>query len=84
MDIWYVEKQIDCSHIDKSSELRQLRSCWDDLSVCTLDSGTLIIRNVVEILIPPAACQELFCELHSVHIHISDVGMRDWPTNKFF
>ena len=43
--IQYFEQQIDCSH----------QSCWDDLSVCTLHSGKLILRNWVEILIPPAA-----------------------------
>ena len=65
-DIAYVEQHVDIEHISKESELRQLRSCWDDLRICYLDNdnGKLIIRNGVEILIPKAARQDLVQELH--------------------
>ena len=44
-DIELVVQQTDLDHLGKDSELRQLRSCWNNLSVVTLDSGKLIIRK---------------------------------------
>ena len=51
-------------------------------SVNTQDSGKLILRNGVEILIPPAACDKLVPELHSTLL--SGEGMRNLAKNKFF
>ena len=56
-DITHIEEQTDIDHIHKDSVLKQLRACWDNLSVFTLDSGKLIIRNGMEILIPKIAAR---------------------------
>ena len=53
--------------IHKTSELKQLASEWDDLSVASLDSGKLILRNN-EILIPKEAREELVKQLHLTHL----------------
>ena len=39
----YIEQQTGIDHTNKESELRQLRSCLDNLSVVTLDNGRLKI-----------------------------------------
>ena len=44
-DIEQIEQQSNLYHLEKDSKLRQLRSCWEDLSVVTLDNGKLIIRG---------------------------------------
>ena len=44
-DIEHIEQQSNLDHLEKDSELRQLRSCWEDLSVVSLDNGKLILRG---------------------------------------
>ena len=68
--------------MEKASELRQLRSCWDELSVICLDRGKLIIRGDREILIPKEGRQALVDQLHATHL--SYQGMRNLARNKFF
>ena len=60
----------DIEHIEQQAELRQLRSCREELSVVSLDRGKLSIRVDREILIPVT--------------HLSYQGMRILAMNKFF
>ena len=81
-DVDHVRNNSDLEKVEKSSELRQLRSDWNQLSVISLESGDLIIRGDREILIPKAGREELVDELHSTHL--SYQGMRSLARNKFF
>ena len=81
-DIAYIVQHGDINQISKESELRQLRSCWDDLSISSLGNGKLVIRNGTKILIPKGFRQELVNELHRTHL--SAEGMRDLVRGKFF
>ena len=51
-DVDHIERQTEFDKVEKASELRQLRACWDALSVICLDRGKLIVRGDREILIP--------------------------------
>ena len=63
----HTENQDILNLIHKSSELKQLVSDWEKLSVVSLDSGKLILRNN-EILIPKEAKAELVNQLHLTHL----------------
>ena len=78
-DVDHIERQ---TELDKASELRQLRACWDDLSVICLDRGKLLIRGDREILIPKEGRQLLVDQLHATHL--SYQGIRNLARNKFF
>ena len=80
-NVEHIENQDDMKAIHKNSELKQLASEWDDLSVASLDSGKLILRNN-EILIPKEAREELVKQLHQTHL--SYQGMRALAKGKFF
>ena len=67
-DVDHIERQTDIDKVEKASELRQLRACWDDLSVICLDRGKLIIRGDREILIPKEGRQPLVDQLHATHL----------------
>ena len=77
----HIENQDDLSLIHKSSELKQLRSDWEDLSMASLDSGKLILHNN-EILIPKESRAELVNQLHLTHLIYQD--MRGLARGKFF
>ena len=77
----HIENQDSLSLVHKSSELKQLASDWDDLSVASLDSGKLILRNN-EILIPKEARAQLVHQLHLTHL--SYQGMKNLAKGKFF
>ena len=81
-DVDRVKNQSKLERVEKTSELRQLRGDWKELSVISLESGDLIIRGDREILIPKAGWQELVDQLHSTHL--SYQGMRSLARNKFF
>ena len=81
-DVEHVRNNSKLDQVERSSELRQLRSEWDQLSVISLDSGDLIIRGHREILIPKAGREELVNELHSTHLSFQ--GMRLLAKDKFF
>ena len=80
-NVEHIENQDDLNLIHKSSELKQLRSDWEDLSVAFLDSGELILRNN-EILIPKESRAELVNQLDLTHL--SYQGMRGLARGKFF
>ena len=61
--------------MEKSLELRQLRSCREELSVVLLDRGLLIIRSERGILIPKESRKELVDQLYMTHF--SYQGMRN-------
>ena len=63
----HTENQDILNLIHKSSELKQLVSDWEKLSVVSLDSGKLILRNN-EIRIPKEARAELVNQLHLTHL----------------
>ena len=51
-DVDHVRNQSKLEKVEKTSELRQLRGDWKELSVISLERGYLIIRGDREILIP--------------------------------
>ena len=73
-DVEHIERQADLDQLEKTSELRQLRSCWDQLSVISLDRGKLIVRGDREILKPSYGRKQLVDQLHTTHL--SYQGMR--------
>ena len=77
----HIENQDSINLVHKSSELKQLASEWNNLSVVSLDSGKLILRNN-EILIPKEARAELVNQLHLTHL--SYQGMKNLAKGKFF
>ena len=81
-DVDHVKNQSKLERVEKTSELRQLRCDWEQLSVISLESGDLIIRGDREILIPKAGREELVDQLHSTHL--SYQGMRSLARDKFF
>ena len=81
-DVEHIKRQADLDQVEKTSELRKLRSCWDELSVISLDRGKLIIRGDREILIPNDRRKQLVDQLHTTHL--SYQGMMNLARNKFF
>ena len=80
--IEHVEMQTDPDKIEKTSELRQLRASWDELSVVTRDRGKLIVRGDREILIPQEGRKALVDQLHLTHL--SYRKMKSLAKNNFF
>ena len=80
-NVEHIENQDSLNQVHKSSELKQLASEWEKLSVVSLNSGKLILRNN-EILIPKEARGELVDQLHLTHL--SYQGMRGLAKGKFF
>ena len=80
-NVEHIENQDSLNVIHKASELKQLASDWSKLSVVSLDSGKLILRDN-EILIPKEARAELVDQLHITHL--SYRMMKDLAKGKFF
>ena len=81
-DVDHVRNQSRLENVEKTSEPRQLRGDWKELSVISLDRGDLIIRGDREVLIPKAGTQELVDQLHNTNLSFQ--GMRNLARNKFF
>ena len=81
-DVDHVKNNSKQEHLEKDSELRQLRGDWRQLSVISLEQGDLIVRGDREILIPKAGRQQLIDQLHITHL--SYQGMRSLAKGKFF
>ena len=73
----------DTKHLSNTSELRDLKGCFSELSIHTTDGGKeLIIRKGSEILVPRDCRAELTQQLHETHLCTSE--MRRLAKGKFF
>lgn len=64
-----IENGTELNDSDKDSELANMRSYWEDLSMITLKGGkTLILKNIVEIMIPKSERTNILNITHHTHL----------------